>query len=203
MPRGLSISMLMVLLVTLIMLGGGCVKMTPKPQIVSGIDAYRSFSNRSFEPYFSADLPSNWLLEEFSLRTQKGHWISLRGPANSSNTRVTSLDFYLIARGPEPQYQSLDAFMAFSIRQESFGEPRIILAQPRLVDGLSGQERKISYDRAYPTASGIVRVSVVKQWTTMFIGNNILQVLYESPQETFETYFIAYLRALDSLTFLK
>jgi hypothetical protein len=173
-----------------------------RSQTVEGVAGYREFTNRHYEPYFTADLPSNWILEEYPLTDSKGRWISLRGPANESQPRCTSLDLYLIERGNDPRYESLEAFVAYTTEQESIGETSILLDRRAVVAGLEGREIKISSQRVFPGPSGAVDVTIVKQWTTLMKGDHVFVVFYESPQEDFDSYFAVYQRVLGSLNFM-
>jgi len=172
-----------------------------RSQTVEGIAGYREFDNRHYEPHFKTEMPSNWILEEYPLADSKGRWISLRGPANESQTRHTSLDIYLIEKDGNPRFESLDTFVAYTIKQESIGETSVLSNREVVVAGLEGREVKTSSHRVLPGPSGAIDVAIAKQWTTLMLGDCVFMALYESPQEDFDSYFEVYQRLVTSLTF--
>lgn len=171
--------------------------------VVEGIAGYRRLVNKHYKPYFTANLPSNWRLEEYPLVDAKGRWISLRGPLNKSQTRYTSLDIYLIEKSNSPKYKSLDAFVTYTTKQESIGETDILIDRERVVAGVNGREIKIASRRTIPAQSGSVDVTIIKQWITLMKEDHILMALYESPKEDFDSYFEVYQTMLESLSFVQ
>ena len=168
---------------------------------IVGIEGYRQIANVYYPPHFLADLPSNWILEEYPMTAAKGRWISLRGPVNQSRTRHTSLDIYLIEREDIPRCKSLDSWVAHMLEQESIGSTTVLSSQETLIGGHRGHEVKIRSQRILPSPSGVANLELVKQWMAIDMGGYFFVVMYESSLEDFDIYFPVYERFLATLEF--
>ncbi|MFZ6027740.1 MAG: hypothetical protein ACOYYS_08500 [Chloroflexota bacterium] len=168
---------------------------------VTGIAGYQVFTKRYGEFCFKTQLPSNWVIDQYPLVEREGIWIALRGPVNQSKTINTTLHITLSEREANSQIRSLDEYMKNSIKQTSIGEPTVLLNQEVIVGGISGREAKITYKWHRPYAGKLLEIIMVKQWFIIFKEDYILEVSYGSTEETFDAYYEAYQKVVDTLTF--
>jgi hypothetical protein len=168
---------------------------------VAGISAYRTVGFQQGGTSFTMELPSNWLLDEYHLSNARGTRYALHGPTNEVQRRQTTLDITLREKDDSPQYESLKAFFAYTIKHKRIGKTSLLFERDIIVSGQESREAKISSIRPAPDKGRTVQSAIVIQWVCLILEGLFLEVSYQSPSEDFDTYFEVYQKAIDSLCF--
>jgi len=166
--------------------------MSTSDQPVTGINGYEVYENKTYEPYFTSVLPSNWIVNYRSLTSQDGGWISAQGPFDKTGSRHISLDIQLLNRSNDAIFNSLNDFAQYSLKQESIGTVEVKIDAERKIGNVSGWEYKIIMQRSVMGANGPVNIVLAKQWFIIPRGNSFLCVYFESPVDDFDTYIDVY-----------
>jgi hypothetical protein len=96
----------------------------------------------------------------------------------------------------------LDELGKDSINNKRYGNSTILFERPASISKIEGREIRINCKTFFVYKGEQIPVSNFHQWAVLRFESYIIKITYSSAEQSFEEYFPAYAKAIETLTFI-
>ncbi len=164
------------------------------------ISGYKELINNRVNPKFRVALPGEWQIGFQPAPNSKGFWISARGPLNTEAQQYTSL--HITIEEDEQPYRSLDKITDDSINEKRYGESTVLFKKDTIISSQSAREVQIRCQKILSLSAKTVPVFYMVQWTVFQFESRIITITFSSPEQAFEIFLPAYLKAINTFSLI-